>query len=331
MHWCTTAHHANALGNFAPTHPSIGSVTARLCATHRPVLPPYVHLGFQSGNPVYDGNHQAAYLGGGYNPFRVTADPNDAAFRVHNLELVDGVTLDRFEDRRQLRRHFDRIRRDVDAGGGMQVLDHFDQMALELISGSRAREAFDLSREDARLRDRYGRHRWGQSALLARRLVEHGVTFVTVNTDPHSFTWDMHGSLLKGDANSSGMPDVAPVLDQMVSALVEDLYARGLDQRVLVVVWGEFGRTPRVNATGGRDHWGAAMSVLLAGGGFRMGQVIGSTTSKGEVPMDRPLWPEDVAATMYDHLGIDPAHSFLNTAGRPVPLLDRGEVIRELI
>jgi hypothetical protein len=333
MHWCTTAHHANAAGNFAPTHPSIGSVASRICGAQRPGLPAYVQLGFKSGNPVYDANHNAAYLGGGFDPFRVTADPSDGAFRVDNLQLVDGVTLDRFDDRRQLRRHFDRIRRDLDAAGTMRVLDQFDQMALDLIAGTRAREAFDLSREDPRLRDRYGRNRWGQSALLARRLVEHGVTFVTVNTDPHSFTWDMHGSLTKpgADSNARVMPEVGPILDKMVCALVEDLLIRGLDRRVLVVVWGEFGRTPRVNTTGGRDHWGAAMSVVLAGGGLRMGQVIGSTTAKGEVPRDRPLWPQDVAATMYYHLGIDPAHTFLNPAGRPVPVLADGEVIRELV
>jgi hypothetical protein len=333
MHWCITAHHASALGNFLPTHPSIGSVAARLRGGQRPGLPAYVHLGFQSGNPVYDANHHAAYLGGGYNPFRVTADPADAAFQVANLQLVDGVTVDRLENRQGLRRHFDALRRDADARGTMRVADHFDQAAFDLVTGPKARVAFDLSREDPRLRDRYGRNRWGQSALLARRLVESGVTFVTVNTDPHSFTWDMHGSLTKPgvDSNARVMPEVGPLLDQMVAALVEDLHDRGLNKKVLVVVWGEFGRTPRVNATGGRDHWGSAMSVLLAGGGFRMGQVIGSTTAKGEVPQDRPLWPADVAATMYYHLGIEPSHSFVNTAGRPVPILNEGEVLRELV
>ena len=218
MHWCVTGHNANATGNFVPTHPSTGSVTARLRGATRPGMPPYVHLGFKSGNPVYDANHHAAYLGGACNPFRVTADPNDTAFRVDNLQLVNGLTLDRLDDRRTLRAHFDDTRRDLDASGMMGVLDRFDQAAFDMVTGRKAREAFDLSREDPRLRDRYGRNRWGQGALLARRLVENGVTFVTVNTDPHSFTWDMHESLTKlsPGGNSSPMPDVAPPFDQLI-------------------------------------------------------------------------------------------------------------------
>ena len=331
MHWCVTGHFAGATGNFAPTHPSIGSVSARLRGPNQQGMPPYVHLGFKSGNPVYDANHHAAYLGGGYNPFRISGDPGEPKFHVDDLPLVDGLTLDRLDDRKSLLANLDRTRRDLDASGAMDVMDQFHQTALDLIAGERAREAFDISREDARLRDRYGRNRWGQSVLLARRLVESGVTFVTVNTDPHSFTWDMHSSLTTAGGNSAAIQDVGPLLDQSVASLVEDLYDRGLDRKVLVLVWGEFGRTPRVNPSGGRDHWGSAMSVLLAGGGLRTGQIIGSTTEKGEVPKDRPLWPQDVVATMYHHLGIDAAHAFLDTAGRPIPVLKEGEVIRELL
>jgi hypothetical protein len=156
------------------------------------------------------------------------------------------------------------------------------------------------------------------------------VTFVTVNTDPHSFTWDMHASLTLGGENEKPLPVVGPMLDQLVAALVEDLHDRGLDRRVLVLVWGEFGRTPRVNPRGGRDHWGAAMSVVLAGGGIKTGQVIGATNSRGESPLD-PLWPQDVLATVYRHLGIDQQESFLNNAGRPIPVLNEGAVIRELL
>ncbi len=204
-------------------------------------------------------------------------------------------------------------------------LDHFDRAAFELVTGPRAREAFDLSRESPRLRDSYGRHRWGQSCLLARRLVEAGVSFVTVNFDPHSYTFDMHGNI------KAGMESAGPQMDSAIAGLVEDLCQRGLDRKVLVIAWGEFGRTPKINGSGGRDHWGEVMSVLVAGGGLRMGQVIGSSTAKGEVPKDRPLKPYDVLATMYRHLGIDPKMTFPDHAGRPVPLLHEGEVIGELV
>ena len=159
----------------------------------------------------------------------------------------------------------------------------------------------------------------------ARRLVEAGVPFVTVNFDPHSFSFDMHSNV------AGGMRSAGPRMDSAISALVEDLYGRGLDKKVLLIVWGEFGRTPKINKSSGRDHWGPVMSVLLSGGGLRVGQVIGSSTSKGEVPRDRPLRPYDVLATMYRHLGIDPRMTFLDHAGRPLHLLDTGEVIGELL
>jgi uncharacterized protein (DUF1501 family) len=292
---------------------------------------PYVHLGFKSGNPVYDANHEGAYLGPAWHPFRVVDDPNAADFAVSNLTLAEGISIDRLDDRRSLIAAADRFRRQVDASGAMEVMDQFQRCALELVTGPVAREAFDLAQESPRLRDRYGRNRWGQSTLLARRLVERGVTFVTVNTDPHSFTWDMHSSLTQAGGNSAAMQDVGPLVDQLVAALVEDLYERGLDKRVLVLIWGEFGRTPRINPTGGRDHWGSAMSVLLAGGGLRVGQVIGSTNARGESPQDRPLWPSDVLATVYRHLGISQQQAFANTAGRPIAVLGEGQPISELV
>ena len=194
-----------------------------------------------------------------------------------------------------------------------------------MVTGATAREAFDLSREDDTTRGRYGMHRWGQSCLLARRLVEAGVTFVTVNFDPHSFSFDQHVDIQRG------MRSAGPRMDSAITSLVADLYERGLDRQVMVIVWGEFGRTPQVNAAGGRDHWGQVMSVLLAGGGLRVGQVIGSSTAKGEVPKDRPITPYDVLATMYRHLGIDPSITFIDHAGRPQPLLNEGTVIAELV
>lgn len=330
MHWCITGHNANGVGNFAPTHPAIGAVAARVRGARRPGMPPYVHLGFKSGNPVYDANHHAAHLGARYNPFRVTDDPSGAAFRLDDLQIAGGLDIDRLDDRRGLLARFDRIRRDVDAGGQLRSLDQFQQAALDLLTGPAAREAFDLTQEAPHLRDRYGRNRWGQSVLLARRLVERGVTFVTVNTDPHSFTWDMHGS--SNDLGiTRGMQTFGPMIDDAVATLIEDLHDRGLNRQVLVLVWGEFGRTPQINKNGGRDHWGELMSVLLSGGDLAMGQVIGSSDAKGAVPQERPLWPQEVIATVYRHLGIDRSQSFLNTAGRPIPILNEGEPIRELI
>ncbi|MBI3463119.1 MAG: DUF1501 domain-containing protein [Planctomycetes bacterium] len=319
MYFCTT-------GKPAKNHPATGSITAKVRGPNQPGLPPYVHLGFhQTDNLVFVPNFKATYLGGGYDPFYLTDDPADAKFKVPNLQLADGVTIDRLGDRKTLLAGFDRFRRQWDASGKMNALEHFNRAAFDMVTGPRAREAFGLFKEDQKTRERYGMHRWGQSCLLARRLVEGGVTFVTVNFDPHSYSFDMHGNV-KG-----GMESAGPRMDSAIPALVEDLYQRGLAKKVLLIAWGEFGRTPKVNGSGGRDHWGEVMSVLLAGGGLKVGQVIGSSTAKGEVPKDRPLKPYDVLATMYRHLGIDPYMAFPDHAGRPVPLLYEGEVIRELV
>ncbi|MBP89393.1 MAG: hypothetical protein CMJ64_22225 [Planctomycetaceae bacterium] len=319
MYICTT-------GKRIKNQPSTGSYVAKIRSARPSNLPPYVHLGFtQTANLVFVPNFKAHYLGGAYDPFYVYDDPASDKFRVPNLQLADGVTLDRVGDRRSLLQGFDTARRNFEASAAAESVDDFTRAALEIATGSQAREAFDLSRENEQTRQRYGMHRWGQSCLLARRLVEAGMPFVTVNFDPHSYTFDMHGNV-KG-----GMQSAGPRMDAAIPALVEDLYERGLDKRVLLIVWGEFGRTPKVNKSAGRDHWGAVMSVLLAGGGLRVGQVIGSSTSKGEVPQDRPLKPYDVLATMYRHLGIDPQTAFPDHSGRPVPLLYEGDVISELV
>jgi uncharacterized protein (DUF1501 family) len=200
------------------------------------------------------------------------------------------------------------------------------------VVGTEGCKAFDIGQEDAQLRDKYGRHTWGQSTLLARRLVEAGSTFVTV----HFGGWDHHWDLQKG------MENYLPKVDMAVSALLEDLSNRGLSEKVLVVLCGEFSRTPRMNnggnggpplsmGTPGRDHWGQAMFCLLGGGGVKGGQVVGSTNAKGEVPKDRALTPSDIHATIYHVLGVDPSASFLDHTGRPVPALDHGQVIHELV
>jgi uncharacterized protein (DUF1501 family) len=319
MYFCVT-------GKGTKFQPSTGSITARLRGANTPGLPAYVHMGFQPvTNLVFAPNFRAGYLGGGYDPFYLVDDPSEAKFQVPNLKLADGMTIDRLGNRRALLAHFDRLRRSNDRTGAMQALDQFDQAAYEMVTGAAARDAFDLSCEEDATRNRYGMHRWGQSCLLARRLVEAGVTFVTVNFDPHSFSFDQHANIRQG------MLSAGPRMDSAISSLVEDLDQRGLDRQVMVIVWGEFGRTPMINVSAGRDHWGQVMSVLIAGGGLRMGQVIGSSNAKGEVPKDRPITPYDVLATMYRHLGLDSATTFNDLSGRPQPLLHEGTVIAELV
>ncbi len=340
MHWCQTGHDAKANGVNpfkGSSHPSSGSVTARVRGPNHPGMPAYVHIGYPLDEvPGRHFPHSAAYLSQRYDPFAILnqrtgdgKDPNlDRDFVIHNLDLTDGLTVRTLADRRALLARLDRMRRQVDQTGVMAAMDHFDQAAFDMLTGPRARAAFDLEREDRRTHDRYGHTRPGQTALLARRLVEAGVTFVTV-VDPgvglSSSGWDLHRRL------EWGMKTACPRMDRAVTALIEDIYQRGLDRKVLVVVWGEFGRTPRINKDAGRDHWADVQSVLISGGGYRMGQVIGSSTAKGEVPKDRPLWPYDVVATMYHHLGIDTERSFTNHAGRPIPVLAKGSVIRELL
>jgi hypothetical protein len=295
--------------------PSVGACVARLRGAARPGLPPYVLL---ANGARYDYGH---YLGQGYNPFEVLKDPSAADFQMPNLTLVEGLTADRLADRKALLAQFDAVQRLHDRKGEAAACDAFTRQAFEMVTGPRARQAFDLAAEPLALRERYGRNRIGQSLLMARRLVEHGVSFVTVGT----FGWDYHGDLWKQSKRDM------PPFDRGVAALVEDLYTRGLEKRVLVVCMGEFGRTPKIstinNLPPGRDHWGDAMSVLLAGGGFRGGRVIGATDAKGAVPKESPCRLEQVLALMYRHLGIDPAHTFDDASGRPRSLLDIREPI----
>ncbi len=340
MHWCQTGHDAKANGVNpfkGSSHPSIGSITGLVRGSNHRAMPPYVHIGYPLDEvPGRHYPHAAAYLGRQHDPYVILdkrtgdgKDPGqDREFRIGNLDLADGLTLSSLASRRQLLSRIDRLRREADQSGMMQAMDHFQQSAFEMIAGPRARKAFDLDQEDQRTRERYGPTRPGQTALLARRLVEAGVTFVTI-VDPgiglSSSGWDLHREL------EPGMNKACPRMDCAVTALIEDLHERGLDKKVLLVVWGEFGRTPRINKDAGRDHWGDLQSVLVSGGGFRCGQVIGSSTSKGEIPKDRRLWPYDMLATMYHHLGIDVHREFHNLAGRPIPILARGTPIRELL
>ena len=294
--------------------PSVGAVVARLTGANAPGMPPYVAI--PSAPPFGLG----AYLGPGGNPFSPDGDLLGDA-RVRNLEPAGGLTLDRLDDRRDLLARLDRIERTRDASGAMAGMDRFTAEAHAMVIGPRARRAFDLSREDPRQRDRYGRTRIGQACLLARRLVEAGVAFVTIVEG----SWDHHGQVFASCRRQ------LPPLDAALASLVEDLHDRGLAERVLVLVWGEFGRTPRINGQGGRDHWPGCMSAVVAGGGLRMGQVVGATNRRAEAPIDRALRPEDLLRTVYEVLGIDPHHEFQNDAGRPLAVLNQGRPIAELL
>lgn len=332
---------------FVNDYPAVGSVVAKM-REHRNIgLPNYIS-GTNAGRAGVDTySFGAAYLGPAYVPFNVPGDPSEEKFEVKNISLSSALS-DRLDDRVRLLNGFDQLRRDIDHSGLMSATDQFNEKAVSLLTSDKARQAFDLSQEPDALRDRYGRHAWGQRALLARRLVEAGCSFVTmVMENPYqsgvswlkngTYNWDSHA------VNCHLFDDAKvrlPIYDQAVTALVEDLHNRGLTKNVMLVVTGEFGRTPRIShqngsRTGvsqpGRDHWPQAMSMLVSGGGMRTGQVIGSTNAKGEHPQTRPLTPNDLWATVYHHLGIDPEHSFPDHSGRPMPILPFGEPISELL
>lgn len=315
--------------------PCLGPIVSRMRESRRAGVPNYV----ASDPRVYGGGN--AYLGESSLPFVVPGDPNAANFNVPNLSL-DSRLQHRLDDRMALLQSFDNMRRDIDNAGTADSMDKFNQRALNLLTSDKARKAFDLSLEDQATRDRYGRHKWGQRALLARRLAEAGCSFVTMQMRnpgvPGTIgNWDIHA------VNGHLFEDTRarlPIFDRAISALIEDIYRRGLDRNVMVIVSGEFGRTPRINPRKGtrsgvmqpgRDHWPGAMSVLVSGGGMRTGQVIGSTTSKGEYAKDRKLEPNDLLATVYRFLGIDPHFAFRDHAGRPMPILPYGEPITELL
>ncbi|MFN4261267.1 MAG: DUF1501 domain-containing protein [Gemmataceae bacterium] len=319
-HWMLTGYHGSTAAMLDPKYPSAGSITAKVRGANRPGLPPYVAVPYAASVGLNPGYNSGAYLGTSYNPFQIGNDPNNPRFNVRNLTLPNGLTLAELDNRRQLLSSFDSMRRDIDHSGTVETMDKFQQEAYELISGPAAREAFDLNKEDPRLRDRYGRHTWGQSCLLARRLVEAGVTFVTV----HMGGWDDHSNI------EQAMKNKLPRLDPAVATLVEDLDERGLYENVAICICGEFGRTPRVNGGAGRDHWGQSGFTVLGGGGLKTGLVVGSTTEKGEYPKDRPVKPEDMLATLYHVLGIDTSMTFSDKTGRPHPICT-GSPIAELI
>lgn len=314
-HWLLTGYKPT---NDIPSQemPSYGSIVSKQIGPRQAGLPAYIAA------PSAPRSSEAGYLGVPYNPFAVGSDPNSDNFSVRNLSLPNGVTLERLEKRRKLLSDIDTARREADATGLMDGLDSFTRKAFEMVTSPAARTAFDIAKEDTKTREMYGRNTVGQSMLLARRLVEAGVTFVTVNAGG----WDTHANNFEGLKKSK-----LPQFDQAWAALMQDLHDRGMMKDTLVLVWGEFGRTPRVNKDAGRDHWPGAQSVLVAGGGLKMGQAVGVTDAKAEYPKDRPLSPEDVLSTMYDVLGIDQNVEFLNEASRPLKILNGGSPIKELV
>jgi uncharacterized protein (DUF1501 family) len=331
-HWMTTGRFGSTSVSLPQKYPSVGSYVSRVKGPNNPQLPAYVGLPSAETVYLFPGYMGAAYLGGAYNPFDVDREQKYLGWtgpRIKSPKWLAtlGSASEGTAGRSGLLKQFDTARRDIDASGIMKTMDAFQLRALELMTGNAAREAFDIDKEDMKAADRYGQGPWARYTLMARRLVEAGVSFVTVDM-PH---WDDHSSIEKAHGAK------VPVVDQAVGALLDDLEERGLLDRVMVVVMGEFGRTPKIN-TGqpgipvpGRDHWGNAISALVAGGGLASGVVVGKTNAKAEFPVERALKPEALLATIYHQLGIDATLTFKDHTGRPHPILDDPTPIKELV
>jgi hypothetical protein len=320
-HWMLTGYHGSTAADLDPMYPSIGGYTARIRGPIHNGMPTHVAVPYSMTVGLRPGYLSSAYLGTTYNPFDVNSDPNSANFAVQNVSLPGGVTLAQIEERQSLLNSFNTLQHNIDQTGLLDAMDQFQQHAFEIMTGPTARNAFDINQEPAHVRDRYGRHSWGQSCLLARRLVEAGVAFVSV----HMGGWDHHSQI------GNAMNSVLPIYDRAFGTLVEDLVDRGLYDNVAVCVCGEFGRTPRVNNDAGRDHWGQANFCVLGGGGLRTGLTVGATNDRGEHPVERPIGPGDMLATLYHVLGIDPSQSFVDNSGRPHQILRDGQAIQELV
>lgn len=293
--------------NVSAHHPSLGAVVSKLRDSNQNSIPPFVSLRGQAGGI------EPGFIGPAHRAF--TPDGQGMA----NLRLANGVTVDQNNDRRSLLSTFDDVRRDIDATGTIKGMDAFTGRAFDMVASGAVRRALDLTREDPRARDRY---KGVEQFLTARRLVEAGVGCVTL----HIGSWDTHSSNFKTLRNQ------LPQVDRGVANLVQDLCDRGMDKDVVTVMWGEFGRTPKVNGNdGGRDHWNPVMSALIAGGGLKMGQAIGASSARGEYPKDRPYRPSQVLSTIYQALGIDPAMTFNNGSGRPMYVLDDRDPVTELL
>ncbi|MEX2142556.1 MAG: DUF1501 domain-containing protein [Pirellulales bacterium] len=303
-------------------YPSYGAVVAHVRDGPR-VLPPYVAI------PEFRATAGAGFLGAAARPFATGGDPAKADFRVRDLDFYPGTGAARVERRRAFLSQLDRFQQSVE--GSPPVADPEFEQAYRLVTSPKAKQAFDLSDEEAKVRARYGPRTLGQSCLLARRLVERGVPFVNVVNNG----WDTHEQLVlrlrDGYSGAQVGVGLIPTFDLAFAALVGDLKERGLLDETLVIAMGEFGRTPKLNTNGGRDHWPRVFSVVLAGGGVRGGQVIGASDRDGEGPHERPVTPADLATTIYTLLGVDPDRELHTADGRPVPVNQGGKLIQELL
>ncbi len=326
----------------AKQFPSIASIVAKHRNTNHPVVPPYVGF-YRSPSHIAFGG----YAGQEYDPFQGNMAAKLPVYdlvgnntgRTTNAELFQfpkGLSFERLGERQALLKDIDRIRRDIDSSGAMDATDAFQQQAVDLLLGKQARNAFDLSLESSATRSRYGDHLWCQQALLARRLVEAGVAFVTIDLSYHtaSGTWDNHGDNVPPYGGiSRGLKPLLPLFDHLLTTLVSDLEERGRLDDVLIIAMGEFGRTPMMGTQGstdGRDHWPNVMSMTMAGGGLRHGQVIGSTEKDGGTIKERPVTPGDFAATLYRYFDVPLTTQYIDHQGRPRNIVDQGTPITEL-
>lgn len=303
-------------GAFVSFHPSFGSVVSHQRSAPKG-LPAYISAPrmSRSGGPNF--------LGARHAPFLIADDPNRGDFRVRDLSIPKDIAEGRAQSRAELRRSLDRLKRITDKAAEDPAVgfDEYYAQGFDLITSTEAQTAFDIEKEPDKTRDAYGRHSFGQRLLLARRLTEVGVPFVTV----YHGGWDDHEKIFENYRKNKG-----PQFDEGLAALIEDLHQRGTLDNTLVVCLGEFGRTPKVNDRGGRDHWSFAMSVLMAGAGIPGGQVVGATDNKGYYASENIYAPEDFAATVYTKLGVDPRTVLHDNANRPVQLVNNGRLIKEL-
>lgn len=326
----------------APYYPAIASHIAKLRGPNHPAMPPYVAFMKSRSHLAFGG-----YLGKEFDPFiadqaarlPIYTDVGADTGRMTDARLFQfsaGLNHDRLGTRQDLLQQFDRLRSDLDRAGSMTALDRYRQQAVEMVIGRRAQEAFDLELEPVETRERYGKHLWCQQALLARRLVEAGVNFVTLDLSYHtaSGTWDTHGDNIPPYGGiTRGLGPLLPLFDHLITSLVGDLEERGLLDDVLVLAMGEFGRTPNMGTQGstdGRDHWPVVMSMCLAGGGLRHGQVIGASERDGGDIKERPVTPGDIAATIYRHMEVPWDGTYLDHRGRPRLIIEQGAPIAEL-
>lgn len=320
-HWMLTGRTGATGSDRPPRQPSMGAVSSQLLGPRKTGSLHSVNM-----NDGGFGYHGGAWLGVSFNPFQYGDDNyGNEAGRLptgdyKSFSLVDGLNRDRVIDRVHLQQQLDTLRRKLDSNSSLEQVAKVDRQALDIIMSGETRRAFEIESEDQKTRDRYGKG-WGEQALLARRLIEAGARFVTLNTG----YWDDHGRI------KQALDNKMPRHDRAVGVLIQDLAERGMLDNTLVISAGEFGRTPKINKDAGRDHWPQAQSILLAGGGYRHGQIIGSTDAKAEAPTSRKIEVEDFCAIVYHSLGLRPDDTLIDHTGRPVHLLPSGEVPRELL